>query len=59
MPPRRSRCCVVSMKNAGLGIRVHSGWGALVCISGDAAAPELVDRRRIVIIEPTMEGART
>lgn len=46
------------MKNAAFGVRVHSGWGALVCISGDAAAPELVDRKRIVLIEPTMKGAK-
>lgn len=29
-----------------------------MCISGDVAAPEIVDRRRIVIVEPTMEGAK-
>jgi hypothetical protein len=46
------------MKNAAFGVRMHSGWGVLVCISGDLAAPEIVDRRRIVIIEPTMEGAK-
>jgi len=37
---------------------VHSGWAVLVCISGDLAAPEIVDRRRIVVVEPTMEGAK-
>jgi hypothetical protein len=46
------------MKNAAFGIRVHSGWAVLVCVSGDPAAPEIVDRRRIVIIEPAMEGAK-
>ena len=46
------------MKNAAFGIRMHSGWGVLVCISGDLAAPEIVDRRRIVVVEPTMEGAK-
>jgi len=46
------------MKNAAFGIRVHSGWAVLVCVSGDPAAPNVVDRRRIVIIEPTMEGAK-
>jgi len=29
-----------------------------VCISGDLGAPEIVDRRRIVIVEPAMEGAK-
>jgi len=37
---------------------MHSGWGVVVCISGNPAAPEIVDRRRIVIIEPAMEGAK-
>jgi hypothetical protein len=46
------------MKDAAFGIRVHSGWAVLVCISGDLTAPEIVDRRRIVVVEPTMEGAK-
>ena len=37
---------------------MHSGWGAAVCISSDSASPEIVDRRRIVIIEPTMKGSK-
>lgn len=46
------------MKNAAFGVRMHSGWGVVVCISGDAAAAEIVDRRRIVIIDSAMEGAK-
>src|SRR5580700_801459 len=46
------------MKNAAVGVRMHSGWGVLVCISGDLAAPAIVDRRRIVIIEPTVVGTK-
>jgi hypothetical protein len=46
------------MKNAAIGVRMHSGWGVIVCVSGNSVAPEVVDRRRIVIIEPTMEGAK-
>jgi hypothetical protein len=48
----------MSMKNAAFGVRMHSGWGVVVCISGNSATPEIVDRRRIGIIEPTMEGAK-
>ena len=48
----------MSMKNAAFGIRMHSGWGVLVCISGNVSAPEIVDRRRIVVVEPTMEGGK-
>src|SRR5215467_14866817 len=46
------------MKDTAFGIRVHSGWAVLVCVSGDPAALNVVDRRRIVIIEQTMEGAK-
>src|SRR5215469_17950013 len=46
------------MKNAGFGVRMHSGWGAVVCMSSHSDSPELIDRRRIVVIEPTMEGAK-
>jgi hypothetical protein len=48
----------MTTKKAALGVRVHSGWAVVVCISGDHAAPELVDRRRIVITPPTMKGAK-
>jgi len=46
------------MKDTAFGIRVHSGWAVLVCVSGHPATLNLVDRRRIVIIEQTMEGAK-
>jgi hypothetical protein len=45
------------MKRAALGIRMHSGWGVLVAVSGDANSLEVVDRRRIVIADPTLAGA--
>lgn len=46
------------MKNAAFGVRMHSGWGVVVCMSGNSVAPDVVDRRRIVIIEPAMQGAK-
>jgi hypothetical protein len=46
------------MKRAALGVRMHSGWGVLVAVSGDAGALEIIDRRRIVTIAPTTPGAR-
>src|SRR5262252_1472789 len=46
------------MKNAMFGIRVHSGWAVIACVSGDPAAPDIVDRRHIVIIDSMMEGAK-
>jgi hypothetical protein len=48
----------VRLKTAAFGIRVHSGWAVVVCVSGDPTNAEIVDRRRIVVIEPTMEGAK-
>ena len=48
----------MSARNAAFGVRMHSGWGVVVCITGNAAAPQIVDRRRILIIEPTMQGAK-
>ncbi len=45
------------MRSAGIGIRVHSGWGALVAVTGDAATLQVVERRRVDIIEPHVPGA--
>jgi hypothetical protein len=48
----------MATKAAALGVRMHSGWGALVALSAPASKPdaiELLDRRRIVVID---EGAR-
>jgi hypothetical protein len=38
------------MKHAALGIRMHSGWGVLVAVSGDAESLAVIDRRRIVTV---------
>ena len=45
------------MKRAALGLRMHSGWGVLVAVAGDATSLELMDRRRIVITDPKVPGA--
>lgn len=45
------------MKTAAIGIRVHSGWGALVAISRATGTEEVVERRRIEITDPKMAGA--
>jgi len=45
------------MKPAALGVRMHSGWGVLVAVSGDPGSPEVIDRRRIVITDPAIPGA--
>jgi len=45
------------MKRAAIGVRMHSGWGALVALSVDSGRLELLDRRRIVTIDSTVPGA--
>lgn len=46
------------MKPAAIGVRMHSGWGALVAVSGNVAAPEILERKHIVVIDPEKAGAK-
>lgn len=39
------------MKVAAIGVRMHSGWGALVTVSNDGGRLSVVDRRRIEVID--------
>ena len=34
------------------GVADHNGWAILVCVSAKDGAPEVVDRRRVELIEP-------
>jgi hypothetical protein len=45
------------MLRAALGIRVHSGWGALIAVSHGNGTIEILDRRRIPITGTTDAGA--
>jgi hypothetical protein len=45
------------MKPAALGVRMHSGWGVLVAISGDAHSFDVLERRRIVTADASIRGA--
>jgi len=45
------------MTRAAIGIRAHSGWGAVVAVTGSAAAVNVIERRRIAIIDPIIPGA--
>jgi len=40
------------MKSAAFGVRAHSGWAALVAVAGSVRAPEILDRRRISLVDP-------
>lgn len=44
------------MKRAAVGVRVHSGWGALVAVCGALGAEEVIERSRIEITDPKMPG---
>jgi hypothetical protein len=46
------------MKRTAIGVRVHSGWGALVAVAGEPPELEILERRRITVIEPDMPGAK-
>jgi hypothetical protein len=45
------------MKSAAIGIRAHSGWGALVVVSGSPTNLQIIDRKRIAITDPTIAGS--
>src|SRR5215831_9386926 len=45
------------MKPAAIGVRVHSGWGALVAVAGQNGAEEIIERRKVVIIDSKKQGA--
>ena len=45
------------MKRAAIGVRVHSGWGAVVAVAGEPGVEEVVERRRIEIAERKRPGA--
>jgi len=44
------------MKRSAIGIRVHSGWGAVIVVSGTPGAEEVIERRRVDITDPKMAG---
>jgi hypothetical protein len=41
-----------------LGFRAHSGWAAMVAVSGTVDALRVLERRRIVIADPEMRGSK-
>jgi len=45
------------MKSAAIGVRVHSGWGAVVAVAGPSASPAILERLKITIIDPKFPGA--
>ncbi|HEY5177460.1 MAG TPA: hypothetical protein VII95_18025 [Terriglobales bacterium] len=43
---------------AALGFRVHSGWAAVVAVSGPLTSPAVIERRRIEIAAPEIPGSK-
>jgi hypothetical protein len=43
---------------AALGFRAHSGWAAMVAVTGTFRAPHVLERRRIVIADPELPGSK-
>jgi hypothetical protein len=41
-----------------VGMRVHSGWAALVVMGGTSRAPRVLARRRIVIFDTAIAGSK-
>jgi len=46
------------MKRAAIGVRMHSGWGALVAVANNAGVVEVIERRRIAITTGGTPGAK-
>ncbi|MCI0403477.1 MAG: hypothetical protein L0212_08140 [Acidobacteria bacterium] len=44
--------------SAALGFRAHSGWAAVVVVTGTPAAPVILDRRRLEIADPKLRGSK-
>src|SRR5262244_2938255 len=42
--------------NVALGFKAHSGWAALVALGESGGALEVVDRRRVELVEPGKGG---
>jgi hypothetical protein len=47
---------VKTANSAALGFRAHSGWAAAVAVGGSPRSPEVIDRRRIALIESGSPG---
>src|SRR5882724_1368659 len=48
----------MSARTAAIGFSAHSGWAAMVVLGGTAAAPNLLDRSRVTLIDDRDPEAR-
>ena len=56
--PQEIRRRTSDMKRAAIGVRMHSGWGALVAVTNNAGTVEIIERRRVAVIIPGTPGAK-
>jgi hypothetical protein len=49
---------VSSQGKAALGLRAHSGWAALVVVTGHPLFPEIIGRKRIELVDSTISGSK-
>lgn len=47
-----------ALTHAALGFRAHSGWAALVVVTGPSRSPAVIDRRRIELADPVIPGSK-
>src|SRR5258708_40206943 len=45
------------MKRAAIGVRMRSGWGALVAVANSDGAVEVLERRHVAVTTPGTPGA--
>jgi len=45
-------------ERAAIGLRAHSGWAALVAVTGSIRSPTVLDRGRIVLADATISGSK-
>jgi len=46
------------MKRAAIGVRMHSGWGALVAVGHEAEMVNVIQRRRVVVVPAAARGGK-
>ena len=47
---------MIPASHVALGFRAHSGWAAVVALAGPPRSPEVIDRRRIELVERGAPG---
>ena len=43
---------------SAFGFRAHSGWAALVVLSGPLRSPKIIERTRVELIDPAIPGSK-